>query len=255
MLTSCDVVKRPPAHSGSGIVVGLDIYVGSLTRYYLGNWETIIQQAGRAQGKPVYVHRPDPPGAISDPAAIQRIVLAWRDKLNRELKGKVATPLDWNEDPAAAYFTDKPTWECYEDLVLFAAYDEHPDLKRPTEYVKDMSHDRAFTMSTAIGFHSRYSQLVTGVQLWLPCDFGFTFATKDPAGKPAGVGSSIALTRQLEELIGRTWHADAATLGQWRLQGADPSGPQEGGARFACALLLALAEESVRSHLPMKLDY
>jgi hypothetical protein len=30
--------------------MGLDIYVGSLTRYYRRDWETIVQQAGRELG-------------------------------------------------------------------------------------------------------------------------------------------------------------------------------------------------------------
>ncbi len=235
--------------------MGLDIYVGSLTRYHSGNWETIVQQAGKAQGKPVYLHRADPPGAIEDPGTIQRIVLAWRAKLDKELKQRLASPLDWNEDPTAPYFTDKPTWECYEDLVIFAAYEEHPELQRPTEHVQDMTTDLAFRLSTGKGFESRYSQLVTGVQLWLPCEFRFTFAAKDAGGRLAGIGSSVTLQRQLEDLNNRTWRANAATLAQWRWQGAAPDASLEVGARFACSLLLALADESVKNHLPMKLDY
>ena len=30
-----------------GCQMGLDVYVGSLIRYYTGNWETIVQQLGR----------------------------------------------------------------------------------------------------------------------------------------------------------------------------------------------------------------
>jgi len=38
--------------------MGLDVFVGSLTRYYMGNWETVIQQAGRQNNIPVQVVRP-----------------------------------------------------------------------------------------------------------------------------------------------------------------------------------------------------
>jgi hypothetical protein len=38
--------------------MGLDVYVGSLTRYYTGDWETIVQQAGREMGLEVRVERP-----------------------------------------------------------------------------------------------------------------------------------------------------------------------------------------------------
>ena len=39
--------------------MGLDVYVGPLTRYYSFEWETILQQAGREQGMDVHIVRPD----------------------------------------------------------------------------------------------------------------------------------------------------------------------------------------------------
>jgi len=38
--------------------MGLDVYVGPLTRYYSFEWETIIQRAGREQGLEVRIARP-----------------------------------------------------------------------------------------------------------------------------------------------------------------------------------------------------
>jgi hypothetical protein len=37
--------------------VGLDLYVGPLTRYHLGDWLTVVQQAGRELGITVQVDR------------------------------------------------------------------------------------------------------------------------------------------------------------------------------------------------------
>jgi hypothetical protein len=49
--------------------MGLDVYVGPLTRYYRGDWSTIIQQMGAAGGVEVAVARPgQPPGEASDHA-------------------------------------------------------------------------------------------------------------------------------------------------------------------------------------------
>ena len=42
--------------------MGLDIYVGPLTRYYTDNWKTIVQQAGEDNNIPVTVVRPNQPG-------------------------------------------------------------------------------------------------------------------------------------------------------------------------------------------------
>ena len=52
--------------------MGLDIYVGSLTRYYAREWESIAQQAAREMGVEFQVIRQhDPPDAISDSAQIR----------------------------------------------------------------------------------------------------------------------------------------------------------------------------------------
>ena len=64
--------------------MGLDVYVGTLTRYYSRDWETIVQQAARQSGQRIEVHRPvDPADAARDPASIRNIVVTWRDSLYR----------------------------------------------------------------------------------------------------------------------------------------------------------------------------
>ena len=41
--------------------MGLDVYVGPFSRYHTGEWETIVQQAARANGMTVQVVRPAAP--------------------------------------------------------------------------------------------------------------------------------------------------------------------------------------------------
>ena len=50
--------------------MGLDVYVGSLTRYYAHDWETAVQRLGCEQGIPVVIVRArlQSPDAITDPA-------------------------------------------------------------------------------------------------------------------------------------------------------------------------------------------
>ena len=50
--------------------MGMDVYVGPLTRYLLGEWLTVVQQAGMANGVQVQVLRPQATGP-SDPAEVQ----------------------------------------------------------------------------------------------------------------------------------------------------------------------------------------
>src|SRR5216683_2696624 len=110
--------------------MGLDVYVGSLTRYYARNWETIVQQAARSQGIQVQVMRPNPlpDDQIKNPAQIRDLVIEWRSKMQAELKGAelIDADLDWPEQPETPYFTDKPDWECFGAMTLLAAYEEEP---------------------------------------------------------------------------------------------------------------------------------
>lgn len=118
----------------------------------------------------------------------------------------------------------------------------------------DWSKDQAYRLSAEPGRPSRYSQLYD-VGLWLPCSFGFVFKTEDVGGPEILVGSSIILSRQLDDLNARTWQAEPETLHRRRRDGADAGAPLEEGARFAFAVFSMLAAEAVQHRLPMRLDW
>jgi len=89
--------------------------------------------------------------------------------------------------------------------VLWAAYAEHPALRRPDSLPEEWEDNRALLRCNAQG--SRYSHLVRNVELWLPCPFDFTFEGQDVNGRRIVVGSALTLARQLAELNGATWKA------------------------------------------------
>src|SRR5207249_5208071 len=131
--------------------MGLDVYVGSLTRYYAQDWETIVQQWGREQGLPVEVRRSQasPPDRITDPTVIRPDMIKWRSDLNQALSSRLGVELDWEEAPDAPYFTDKPGWDGYGGLVLLAAHEENPQLKPPTRVSLDSwKKDQALRVSS-----------------------------------------------------------------------------------------------------------
>jgi hypothetical protein len=226
-----------------------------MTRYYAGDWELVAQKAAREMGLELNVVRKhEPEDAIRDPEQIRPAVLAWRDSLSLALSESLADPLDWNEDQEAPYFTDKPTWDCYADLILWAAYDEQPQVSRPSHHVEEWSKDPAYKTCTADGFRSRYSHLYE-IELWLACSFSFVFRAEDVGGKPVLIGSSVALFRQLEDMNRRTWQAGTELLDRWAFDGSENGAPMEAGARFAFALFLKLARHSVEQKLPMRLDW
>jgi len=111
----------------------------------------------------------------------------------------------------------------------------------------DWPDDPAYQAASARGAGSRYHQLLTP-ELWLPCRFDFTVRTQDITGEEVEVGSSVALLDQLELLAAR-----------YRLDGRPPE-PADGHSLAAAAgaglaVLLRLAERSVVSRVPMRLDF
>jgi hypothetical protein len=186
---------------------------------------------------------------------MRKIVIAWRSGLSEMLGTHISAPLDWDESPESPYFTDRPAWDCYSSLLLWAAYSEHPDLARPVDSVEDWSEDEAYLRSSDRDFQSSFRALLRDTEMWLPSDFRFTFAGEDPAGSKVNVGSVFALRDELKDLNARTWRAGGPALAAWRREGVGPTAPLEAGARFAFAILSDLAAAATQHSLIMKLDY
>ncbi len=236
--------------------MALDVYVGSLTRYYAGEWENTSESAARERGTPFRIAGPGDP--VDDDSEFERIhpaILAWRVALTQSLGGRLTAALDWDEDPEAPYFTARPGWDGFGSLVLWAAYAEHPALRRPPNLPEEWDNDPALVRSNATGFRSRYSHLVRNVELWLPSPFEFTFEGEDVDGRRVVVGSTPMLRKQLEDLNAATWKASAETMAGWRREPLADDTPLEFSARYAFAVLHDLARRAVDRRLPMKLDY
>lgn len=236
--------------------MALDVYVGSLTRYYAGDWENVSERTARERGRP---HRLAGQGGARDgdkPNTENRpAILAWRFKLTQSLGDRIALPLDWDETPEAPHFTGRPGWEGFGSLVLWAAYAEHPAVRRPHSLPEEWDNDPVLVRSNAAGFRSRFSHLVRNVELWLPGPFDFTFEGEDVDGRRLVMGSTAMLRRQLEELNAATWKAGADSVAGWARESLPDDAALEQSARHAFAVLLELARRAVERRLPMKLDY
>lgn len=235
--------------------MALDVYVGSLTRYYAGDWESIADKKGkRRRSKP----RAGATRASSDPGKeperIRKAVLGWRDGIKRALRQHLDEPLDWAETTEAPWFAGRPGWDGFGSLVLWAAYAEQPGLRRPATLPEEWDDDPALVRSNADGFRSRYSHLVRNVELWLPCGFDFTFEGEDVDGRRIIVGSSTTLGRQLGELNAATWKMDEGELTALANERSSDNG-LESCARHGLAVMTGLVHSAVEHRLPMKLDY
>lgn len=233
--------------------MALDVYVGSLARYYAGDWENVPERAARERGAQA---QPGRLGTTGEEAERTRFAMTtWRMALARSLGNRMSGPLEWDESPEAPYFTGRPGWDGFGSLVLWAAYAEHPALRLPDALPEEWDNDLALVRSNADGFRSRYSHLVRNVELWLPSSLEFTFEGEDVRGRRVVMGSSTMLHRQLADLNAATWKASANVVSRWERSPPISDASLELRARYAFAVLCALAERAVELRLPMKLDY
>ncbi len=196
--------------------MGLDIYVGSFTRYYAHQWETVVQKAGREQGVQVVtmLRQAESPDAIKDPAIINTGVLQWRDLLLQGMRaaGSNVTALAWDEGLETPYFTDKPGWDCFGALLILASHEQAVVPVFSSRYPKKLpdswQKDSRLQGATAAG--GRYSHLL-GCEVWLPVDLPDPFEGPRPNAQPCRFGSSIRLQQQLIELNGRTREAQTTS--------------------------------------------
>jgi hypothetical protein len=256
--------------------MGLDIYVGPLTRYYAGLWETIVQQAAKAEGVEVTVMgRPDP----ADLPPIEQIredVIDWRRDLTAEMEDMGVGELDWAELPQGEYVTDKPDFDGYGAVLLLAAHQEFADTALPVLAGADFRREplwrlveqrhgaggglggalrRVFGLGPkAVPGEARFDHLYFP-ELWLPVDFPWTFQSLELGREPVVIGSVPRLRRHLEDLNQVTFRGGLGELAEWRADGPAEDGAFEAMAKFGLAVWLALAVEADERRQPMRLDY
>ncbi len=231
--------------------MGLDVYVGPLARYYSGQWETVMQRWAREHGVSHSVIRHnDQPSPDAEQA--KAMVLTWRALLESSLAAQRLPPLDWAESALEPYFTDRPNWDCYSSLLIWAAHDDHPSHPLPETVPYTCDEYPAFQKSQS---RTRYSALLWSAEIWLPADFDFTFTAEDVWGNDIGFASVIELNRQLIVLNERTWMLDKAGLDDASRSAPGKEGTLEERARFAFSVFFDLTARALASRLPMKLDY
>lgn len=199
--------------------MGLDIYAGTLTRYYAGNWKNIVQQWAEENGYTFQKITPDGTAVENDeelnPAEVQEIVENWRDQILAAIAQPGQEPYaPWTEDNEKTYYTDKPDWDALGAMLLVAACHTYEE-EVPTTVEKDWDFMEQPIIARLAEDQERVWSLFKGVTWWLPLGDAFFFQGPLPNEDTAMIGTVGGLRKELERLNELAWQADEETILSW----------------------------------------
>ena len=246
--------------------MGLDVYAGTLTRYYAHNWKTIVQQEAEAEGHKFVRVESVPDNAIKEISKIQKIIKKWQDNTYKTLKKNYSKKFaPWKDDNEKPYYTHKPDWTALKAMLLVAAGKIYNK-----EVPKAIAYDWDYTEDELIDRLSSDENIVysmaRGVELWLPIAEPMIFAAELPTGDDDFIGTVGGLRRELEEINKMVWQADEKTILSWiHTEGyiavSDGTGTNSGKydtaalAKFAYSIMWQAMRFAENNQVPILLDY
>ena len=199
--------------------MGLDIYAGTLTRYYSHNWKTVVQQWAEENG--YAFNRITPDGETADneeemsPAEIQAAVENWRDQILSAISQPGQPPYTpWPEDNEKPYYTDKPDWDAFGAMLLVAACHTYEE-PVPSTVEKNWAFGEHPMIARLAEDQERVWSLFRGTTWWIPLPDSFMFQVPLPTGDQAMIATLGGLRKELERLNGMAWQADEDTILRW----------------------------------------
>ena len=199
--------------------MGLDIYAGTLTRYYSHNWKTVVQQWAEENG--YTFNRITPDGELADneeelsPAEVQAAVENWRDQILDAISQPdkpLHTP--WPEDNEKPYYTDKPDWDAFGAMLLVAACHTYNE-PVPLTVEKNWDFMEHPIIARLTADQERVWSLFQGATWWIPLADSFLFRAPLPTDDTATIGTVGGLRKELEKLNLLAWQADEETILSW----------------------------------------
>lgn len=197
--------------------MGLDIYAGTLTRYYTQNWKTAVQQFGEAHGIPVQIIRANPEEHPADEAEVLERVTEWRKHILNGL-GITEPPL-WNEDAnQTPYYTDKPDWDGITALQLFVLAKMFGEpVPETISKNADLTEFPLYQVRQAyLKQHNEPVSILEGCGWWVPLDEPAIFSYVLPNFEEGLLATVGTLKRELNAINALSWNATPEKIASWR---------------------------------------
>jgi len=251
--------------------MGLDIYVGSLTRYYNRNWKTATEQWAEENGIGYERIEPESEEDLLPPEQVQDIMCHWRDSVLSVIASSAGQMEPWTEDNEAPYWTEKPDWPAYGALLLYAAAKVYGE-SYPTTVPKNWDYTQEALIQRAQADTQMSWSLFKGAEWWLPVEVPLLLKGETPVGSMIPISTAGALMLELLRINELGWKADEETVLSWmKTEGYPVDATVEQGnmgtvtehtqystvslARYAYSILWQAAKFSLQNKVPILLDY
>lgn len=259
--------------------MGLDIYAGTLTRYYAHNWKTVTQQWAEVNG--FSFSRITPQGERAeqeekqDPQEIKKAMENWQSQILAAVSPKEGPSYEpWTEDNETAYYTDKPDWDAFGALLLYTAARTYGEpLQETVEKNWDFENHPLIQRMGEDDERGVWS-LFIGASWWLPIADGLAFNAPCPTDEEITFSTTGALKMELEQINSIGFQADEKTILSWsRTEGYPADGEIQNGkltkegikehtlynteslAKFAFSILWRAVKFSIEKQVPILLDF
>ncbi len=257
--------------------MGLDIYAGTMTRYYAHNWKTAVQRWAEENGYTFQRITPNdgeiPEDEKMSPAEIQAAIESWQQQVLAAIAQPGQKPYTaWTENNEKPYYTDKPDWDAFGAMLLVAAchvYGEPvPDtVEKDWQFLDHPLIDR-LSEDTEMAW-----SLFRGTSCWLPLADSFMFQGPMPTGDQTMIATTAGLRRELERLNQMAWQADEDTVFRWEQTEGYPTDGTVGAdgvitmgaeyiqystqslAKYAFSLFYQALKFAEENQVPILLDY
>lgn len=258
-----------------GDSVALDIYVGPLCRYYTSDWEPVNAAVGRRVGVAMLVGggnaTPEGLGRIgpSDEVVLEsaKAINEWQLELGYTLTRHGVLDFGWAEHRTLQYRADRPDWDGWGALKLWAAYLHDPVAQPPERLPQDWQDAPPLLRYASPEAESAFPHLLQDISLWVPLEKDVILTCPAPDDRLSNVGALGMLVEELEAINELSWQADDLTIAKWIVAGLD-SPPEdanqmageervlpllESAAKFGFAVTYRLARIARRRGQPMLL--
>lgn len=255
--------------------MGLDIYAGTLSRYYMRNWKTITQQFCEENGMQYsQIHPTSSEENHASATETESTVKQWQEQLVNALKSSgVEGAKGWVEDyDTKPYYTNKPDWDAFGALLLFAT-GKLLKVRSPKDYKKNTDYNQVLKIMGIYNTKYRQWSLFSGVCYYVPIEDRLVFKYPFYNGQESMLSTVACLKYELEKINEACWQADEATIRDWvNTEGYPAEGQMVGNgllrllpkrkvysteslAKFAFSILWQAVKFAEKEQVTIVLDY